>query len=106
MARCRVMLINFKESGGKVNLDYSLTRCLVDFDNHQSKELVINLSNGVVKLNKAEYLNTGKVYFDGRVFFIVATKWMAKKHALKVLLSFAVERLQNRLSIYRKLLAA
>lgn len=106
MARSRIMLYSFKESNGKVTLDYTLTRCLVDFDNHVSDSLKINLSSGLITLRKAEYLNTGKVYFNGRVFFIVATKWMSKKYILKLLLEFACVRCELRLSTYKKLLAA
>ena len=83
MARSRVMLYSFHESNGKVTLDYTLTRCLVDYDNHHDSQLKINLSSGLITLNKAEYLNTGKVYFNGKVFFIVATKWMGKKYIMK-----------------------
>lgn len=106
MARSRIMLLSFKESAGKVTLDYTLTRCLVDYHNHQYDTLKINLSSGLITLNKTEYLNTGKVYFNGKVFFIVATKWMSKKHALTVLLEFACVRCELRLSTYKKLLAA
>jgi len=106
MASSRIMLYSFKEFSGKVTLDYTLTRCLVDYDNHHSETLKISLYSGLITLNKAEYLNTGKVYFDGKVFFIVATKWMSKKFALKCLLSFACERCEKRLITYRKLLAA
>lgn len=106
MARSRIMLYSFKEMAGKVTLDYTLTRCLVDFDNHVSDSLQINLSSGLITLRKAEYLNTGKVFYNGKVFFIVATKWMGKKQALKFLLLFACERSEKRLSTYKKLLAA
>ncbi|MEB0262883.1 hypothetical protein [Mucilaginibacter sp. 10I4] len=106
MARSRVMLYSFKESSGKVILDYTLTRWLVDYDNHHAEILQINLPNGQISISKLAYLNTGKVYFDGKYFFIVATKWMGKKQALKFLLSFACERIETRLTIYKKLLAA
>jgi hypothetical protein len=106
MARSRIMLYSFKEFGGKVTLDYTLTSCLVDYDNHHDSELKISLPSGLITLRKAEYLNTGKVYFNGKVFFIVATKWMSKKYALKTLLEFACVRCELRLSTYKKLLAA
>lgn len=102
----RIMLYSFKENGGKVILDYSLTKCLDDFDNHHSDTLNINLKSGSITLPKELYLNTGKVYFNGKVFFIVATKWMSKKYALRCLLEFACVRCELRLSAYRKLLAA
>lgn len=106
MARSRIMLYSFKEFGGKVTLDYTLTSCLVDFDNHHVDQLKINLPSGLITLRKVEYLNTGKVYFNGKVFFIVATKYMGKKQALKFLLHFACVRCELRLSTYKKLLAA
>ena len=106
MARNRLMLYSFKEFAGKVTLDYTLTNCLVDFDNHQSSLLQINLPSGSITLKKAEYLNTGKVYCDNKVFFIVASKWMGKKQALRRLLEFAVERSEQRLNTYKKLLVA
>lgn len=102
----RLMLYSFIEDSGKVKLHINLTQYLADGDNHHSEGLQINLPSGSITLKKAEYLNTGKVYFNGRVFFIAATKWMSKKYALKVLLSFACERCEKRLITYRKLLAA
>lgn len=106
MARSRIMLYSFKENSGKVTLDYTLTSCLVDYHNHHSEQLKINLPSGLISLRKAEYLNTGKVYFNGRHFFIVATKWMSKKYILRLLLEFACVRCELRLSTYKKLLAA
>lgn len=106
MARCRIILYSFKESAGKVTLDYTLTSYLVDFDNHHDSQLQINLPSGSITLNKVEYLNNGKVFYNGKVFFIVATKWMSKKYALRLLLEFACVRCELRLSTYKKLLAA
>lgn len=106
MARCRVMLYTFKEEGGKVTLNYDLTKLLENYHNHTSETLQINLPHAKITLRKAEYLNTGKVYCDNKVFFIVATKYMGKKQALKFLLSFAVERSEQRLNTYKKLLVA
>jgi|ERR1700744_4975557 len=106
MARNRIMLYSFIEDGGKVKLHINLGQYLVDAENHHSETLQIDLPTGTIKLKKAEYLNTGKVFYNGKVFFIVATKFMGKKQALKFLLSFAVERSEKRLSTYKKLLAA
>lgn len=106
MASCRVMLYTFKEKNGKVTLNYDLTKLLLNYSNHRSETLQINLPSGSITLNKAEYLNTGKVFFNGKVFFIVATKFMGKKQAMKFLLQFAVERSEQRLNTYKKLLVA
>lgn len=105
MARTRVMLYSFKENAGKVTIDLALTRFLVDYNCHVSDTLKIELPSGTITLKKAEYLNTGKVFFNGRIFFIVATKWMGKKQALKFLLAFACERSEARLLLFKKLLA-
>jgi hypothetical protein len=106
MARSRIMLYSFFEAEGKVKLHINLGQYLVDACNHHSDTLQINLPSGLITLKKAEYLNTGKVYFNGKVFFIVATKYMGKKQALKFLLAFAVERSEQRLNTYKKLLVA
>lgn len=106
MARSRIMLYSFNEKGGKVMLHINLGQYLVDAENHHSETLQINLPSGAITLKIAEYLNTGKVYCDNKVFFIVATKWMGKKQALRRLLEFAVERSEQRLNTYKKLLVA
>lgn len=108
MARCRIMLYSFTESNGEVKINIDLTRFLVDYYNHTSEQLVVNLPNvsKPITLKKKEYLNTGKVFCIGKYFFIVATKFMGKKQALKFLLRYAVERSEARLILYQKLLAA
>lgn len=108
MARNRVMLYSFTESNGEVKINIDLTRFLVDYYNHTSEQLVVNLPNisKPITLNKKEYLNTGKVFCIGKYFFIVATKFMGKKQALKFLLLYAVERSEKRLKLYQDLLAA
>jgi hypothetical protein len=109
----RIMLYNLLDTNGKVSLNIGLSGCLVGFDNHHSSVLEIDLPTGLITLNKYEYLNTGKVYDSGKVFFIVATKSFSAKQIKRLLLQHACNKIDSRLAHleslklnYKKLLAA
>lgn len=107
------MIYSLIENAGKVDTTIALSGCLADFDNHHKSTLEITLPTGLITLSKSEYLNTGKVYDSGKVFFIVATKSFCSKQIKKLLLQYAcdkidvrVERLKSLKMQYEKLIAA
>lgn len=109
----RILLYNLIEKGDGVDLNIGLTNLLQDFNNHHSNSLEIDLPTGRITLNKFEYLNTGKVYDSGKVAFLVATKQFNRKHAKRLLLQHACDKIDARkLHLeslkckYQKLLAA
>lgn len=109
----RIMLYNLLSNKDTVSLNIGLTGRLADFQNHHSNTLEIDLPTGKISLQKFEYLNTGKVYDDGKVAFVVATKSFSPKQIKRLLLEYACAKIDTRLayleslkSSYLKMIAA
>lgn len=94
----RVMIYNLLDNKGTVTLNIGLTGRLLDFENHRSNVLEIDLPSGKISLPKFEYLNTGKIFDDGKVAFLVATKSFSPKQIKRLLLQHACYKIDTRIA--------
>lgn len=92
----RLMLYSLLNNKGRTDLTINLTGHLTDFDNHHTNTLEINLPSGFVCLNRNAYMNTGNIYDNGTVFFIVANKQFCIKQAKRLLMQHALNKTKVR----------
>lgn len=94
----RIMLLSLRTlKDGKSDLNFNLTQCIDDFFNHQSDTLQIKLPSGELRINKWAYLNKGKIYDTGKEFFLVANKQFNQDYAFKLLMEYAILKLDTRI---------
>lgn len=63
-----------------------------------TKLLEIKIGDELVTLNKFEFMNKPKVVDKGGSFFIVASKAMAREWAFDILMKYAINKLDTRIS--------
>lgn len=68
-----------------------------------TNQLEIKISNEILTLNKYIYMNKPKIVDKGGCFFIVASKAMARDHAFKILMEYAVSKIDTRISYLESL---
>lgn len=88
------VIYSLRTVNGKPVLDYSIGLKIV-FENYQ--EIHIQLSTGIIVLKKGHYINQDKIYDDGNVFFMLATKKLKASYCFNFLLEYACSKLDNRI---------
>lgn len=100
----KVILYHLRsDKNGKSFIGIDLTKCLTDFENHQTNTLEIKLPEGTIYLNKWQYLNKMKIYDSGKHFFIVANKQLDSTAAFNFLLRYAVQKVSTRIEFLNQL---
>lgn len=90
----RIRLYSLRTINDKSTLSFDLTG-LITSETHYN--IQIKLPSGDVYLNHSEYLNKMKVYDDSELFFVVCTKQISTKYAKKVLIKYALEKVDKTL---------
>lgn len=95
----RLMVISLKYDNEKPQPYYGLTeRFIPDFNCHNGRKINLHLPQGIVSLNKKEWLNSFKVYqcpHDSKLFFMICTKSASPKAAFKTLLNHALSKVES-----------
>lgn len=90
----RSRIYSLRTVNDRTVLSLDLTGLIVS-ETHQT--LQIKLETGTIYLNKWDYLNKMRVYDDGKVFFIIATKAVCQKYIKKFLLEYSIIKIDSRL---------
>lgn len=88
------IIYNLRELNNRTILSIDLTGKIVS---ENPENIVININNKLLTIQKARYLNTMKIIDDGKIFFIVCNKQVDRAYALKVLLEYAVRKIDSRI---------
>jgi hypothetical protein len=106
----RSRLYSLRNINGKPTLDFSLGLKII---NETTEKIELQLSSGIVTLQKRIYLNTFKIWDNGEVYFFVCTKAPAQSYVFKKLLEYSITKIDNRVeklnslkADYSKILAA
>lgn len=90
----RTRLLSLKTVNGKSVLCYDLTLKIM---NETVKEIEFVIDDISYTLEKRSWLNTCKVWDNGRTFFIVCSKKMNAGYAKNVLLKYSIGLIDKRL---------
>lgn len=90
----RTRLLSLKTVNGKSVLCYDLTLKIM---NETVKEIEFVIDDRSYTLEKRSWLNTCKVWDNGRTFFIVCSKKMNAGYAKNVLLKYSIGLIDKRL---------
>lgn len=106
----RSLIYTLRTVNDKSILSIDLTGLVISED---YQKIQLNLPSGVTTLNKWDYLNKEVIYDDGKVFFMICNKAPDRKWVTKVLLEYALTKIDTRIdnlhtlkSRYQKELAA
>lgn len=88
------IIYNLRELNDRTLLSIDLTGSIVS-ENHEN--IIISINNKLLTIQKSRYLNTMKIIDDGKLFFIVCNKQIDRTYALKVLLEYAVRKIDSRI---------
>lgn len=94
------LIYSLRSVNDKSQLSIDLTGLIVD-ENNQTIQL--NLPSGITNIRKYEYLNKMRVYDDGKVFFLICTKHVSRESALKKLLQYAIDKVDQRIGFLNEL---
>lgn len=90
----RTRLLSLKTVNDKSVLCYDLTNKIVE---ESIKEIEVVIDGRSYIIEKRNWLNTCKVWDNGKTFFIVCSKRMNARYAKKVLLEYSIELVDKRL---------
>ena len=79
---------------GKSILSFDLGLCIVD---EKISELTIKINEREYTLQKREWLNTMKIWDDGKTFFLVCSKHVNQKYAFDILMKHAINKIDKRI---------
>lgn len=113
----RIVLLSLRIFNDRPIINYDLTASLTNYFDHQSDIFEIKLPTGTIHLNKFQYLNKAKIYEDPKnskcFFMIFSYKRIKENSAFKILMEYALNKLEGRIShlqslkqSYSKLIAA
>lgn len=88
-------LYTLKTLNGKTELSFDLTGNIIDQNSRQT-HIILNGKDFI--LQNREWLNTMKVFDDGKTYFLLCSKHVDLKYAKSVLIDYTIQLMDKRIA--------